>query len=96
MDNQNPNNNPNMPKMPKFNMNWIYALVIIALALMFFARGNGLLSSSEGIERDYTTFIQYVNKGYATKVVVNKNESTLKMFVSLNTFAKYSNKAFSK
>ena len=82
MDNQNPNNNPNMPKMPKFNMNWIYALVIIALALMFFARGNGLLSSSEGIERDYTTFIQYVNKGYATKVVVNKNESTLKMFVS--------------
>ena len=82
MDNQNPNNNPNMPKMPKFNMNWIYALVIIALALMFFARGNGLLSSSEGIERDYTTFIQYVNKGYATKVVVNKNESILKMFVS--------------
>ena len=82
MDNQNPNNNPNMPKMPKFNMNWVYALVIIALALMFFARGNGLLSSSEGIERDYTTFIQYVNKGYATKVVVNKNESTLKMFVS--------------
>lgn len=82
MDNQNPNNNPNMPKMPKFNMNWIYALVIIALALMFFARGNGLLSSSEGIERDYTIFIQYVNKGYATKVVVNKNESTLKMFVS--------------
>ena len=82
MDNQNPNNNPNMPKMPKFNMNWIYALVIIALALMFFARGNILLSSSEGIERDYTTFIQYVNKGYATKVVVNKNESILKMFVS--------------
>lgn len=82
MDNQNPNNNPNMPKMPKFNMNWVYALVIIALALMFFARGNGLLSSSEGIERDYTTFIQYVNKGYATKVVVNKNESTLNMFVS--------------
>ena len=37
MDNSSPNNNPNMPKMPKFNMNWLYVLVIIALGVVFFA-----------------------------------------------------------
>ena len=58
MDNSSPNNNPNMPKMPRFNMNWLYALVIIALGVVFFAGGNGFLSSSVGVDRDYTTFKQ--------------------------------------
>ncbi len=82
MDNQNQNNPQNGPKMPKFNMNWLYIFVIVAMAATFFANNNGLLSMGGGVEKDYTTFVQYVNKGYATRVVVNKNESTLKMFVS--------------
>lgn len=79
MDNK-PNNN--MPKMPKFNMNWIYALVIISLALVFFAGSdNMIVSPSASIEKSYTTFVTYVNKGYATRVVVNKDNNTLQMFV---------------
>ncbi|MDY6266837.1 MAG: ATP-dependent zinc metalloprotease FtsH [Prevotella sp.] len=75
-------NNENQPKMPKFNMNWIYLFVIIGLGLIFFAGGkNGILSSSVNVERDYTTFINYVNKGYASNVEINKDESTLKMYV---------------
>ncbi len=79
MNNQNPNNN--MPKMPKFNMNWIYALVAISLAVVFFAGNNGLTSSSASITKDYTTFISYVNKGYAARVVINKKASNLRMYV---------------
>ena len=79
MNNQNPNNN--MPKMPKFNMNWIYALVAISLAVVFFAGNNGLTSSSASITKDYTTFIGYVNKGYAARVVINKKASNLRMYV---------------
>ena len=82
MDNSSPNNNPNMPKMPRFNMNWLYALVIIALGVVFFAGGNGFLSSSVGVDRDYTTFKQYIAKGYGTKVVINKSDNTLRMYVS--------------
>ena len=82
MDNSNSNNKPNMPKMPKFNMTWLYIFVIIALGVVFFARGNGLMSSSAGIDRDYTTFKQYVEKGYGTKVIINKDDNTLRMFVS--------------
>ena len=75
-------NNENQPKMPKFNMNWIYLFVIIGLGLIFFAGGkNGIMSSSVNVERDYTTFINYVNKGYASNVEINKDESTLKMYV---------------
>ena len=82
MDNSNSNNKPNMPKMPKFNMTWLYIFVIIALGVVFFARGNGLMSSSAGVDRDYTTFKQYVEKGYGTKVIINKDDNTLRMFVS--------------
>lgn len=68
--------------MPKFNMNWIYIFVIIALALIFFSGGTkGLGNTSANVEKDYTTFVNYVNKGYASKVEINKDQSTLKMYV---------------
>lgn len=69
--------------MPKFNMNWIYALVIISLAVAFFATGKdgGLGNTSVSVKKDYTQFVEYVNKGWASRVVINKNESTLKMYV---------------
>ena len=79
MDKPIPNNKPNMPK---FNMNWLYIFVIIALTVMFFAGGNGLIASSAGVERDYTTFKQYISKGYGTKVIVNRSDNTLRMYVS--------------
>lgn len=85
MDNQKPMNTDNGggPRMPKFNMNWIYALVIISLAVAFFATGKdgGLGNTSVSVKKDYTQFVEYVNKGWASHVVVNKNESTLKMYV---------------
>ena len=75
-------NNENQPKMPKFNMNWIYLFVIIGLGLIFFAGGkDGFMNTSVNVERDYTTFINYVNKGYASNVEINKDEDNLKMYV---------------
>lgn len=85
MSNQNPNNKQNKPKMPKFNMTWIYVLAILVLSLVTLTGGgNGLFSSSISIEKDYTTFQQYVQKGYATRVVVNKTQNELKMYVAPN------------
>lgn len=85
MINKKPNNKPNKPKMPRFNMTWIYVLVILVLALVAFSGGgNGLFSSSISAEKDYTAFKQYVLKGYATRVVVNKTKNELKMYVAPN------------
>ncbi len=67
--------------MPKFNMNWIYALVLISLAVMFFAGNDSLTKTSGSIKKDYTTFVDYVNKGYAARVVVNKKASNARMYV---------------
>ena len=39
MDNKQHNNKPQM-NMPKFNMNWIYGLVIITLIFLYFTQGN--------------------------------------------------------
>ena len=83
-NNKNPynNNNDNQPKMPKFNMNWIYALVAVILGILILTNGGNLLSAPNTSKKaDYTEFQQYVAKGYADKVVINKDKSTLKMFV---------------
>lgn len=85
MDNNNLNpNNDNQPKMPKFNMNWIYAIIITTLAILFITGGgDSLASGAAGAQQEatYTKFQQYVEKGYAKSVVVNKEEGELKMYV---------------
>lgn len=64
--------------MPRFNLNWIYAIIIAVLAFLFF-KGNGENSLNKPV--DYTTFKTYVTKGYAEKLVVNKGNGTLHMYV---------------
>ncbi len=84
MSNQQNNNNRNnqQPKMPRFNTTWIYALVIIILIIFFFTNSGDMLSQGSAQEKaTYTQFKEYVAQGYASNVVVNKNTSTLKMYV---------------
>ena len=38
--NKNNNNNNNQPKMPRFNMGWIYGLIIFTLLMLFFTDGG--------------------------------------------------------
>lgn len=68
------------PKMPKFNMNWIYGLVIVGLLAVYLAGGDAVAGSASK-PVSYTVFKEYVNRGYASKIVVNKDESKLKMYV---------------
>lgn len=65
--------------MPKFNLNWVYFLILGALAFLYFSGVGG--GSSIDREVDYTTFKSYVSKGYAKRMEVNKGDGTLKMFV---------------
>ena len=81
--NNNPSGDNNQPKMPKFNMNWIYTIIIVMLALLFFTDGGkGFFDGgAAGQEATYTKFQVYVDKGYARSVVVNKDNGTLRMYV---------------
>ena len=76
---QNNNNNKPQMNMPRFNMNWIYGLVIIALVMLYFTQGSE--KSSVKTETGYSDFKTMVMKGYAEKIVVNKYDNTLQMYV---------------
>ena len=77
----NKNNDANGPKMnmPRFNMNWIYFISILALGLLYFTGGGS--SSSVAKTVSYSDFRSMVEHGYAKKIVVNKPQSTLRMYV---------------
>ena len=81
MDNKQPLNNDKQPKMPKFNMNWIYGLIIMSLVMFFFMDGGKMLAGSAQQDATFTKFKEYVNKGYANNVVVNTDQKKLKMYV---------------
>ena len=81
MDNKQPLNNNKQPKMPKFNMNWIYGLIIMSLVMFFFMDGGKMLAGSAQQDATFTKFKEYVNKGYANNVVVNTDQKKLKMYV---------------
>lgn len=83
IENKNQQNDNNQPKMPKFNMGWIYAVVLITLCVFFFSGGGDALGgdASESQTATYTKFKQYVEKGYAKSVEVIKQDGVARMYV---------------
>ena len=65
--------------MPRFNMNWIFGMLIIALGVLYFTTGKPDTSARK--EATYSEFQKMVQQGYASKIVVNNNTKTLQMFV---------------
>ena len=75
---QNSSNRKN--KMPRFNLTWLYVAIAIALGYLFFAGGDSAQSgSSKSVT--YTVFRQYVEQGYASRIVANKDEGTVRLYV---------------
>ena len=84
MEQQKPNkpNNPNGPKMnmPKFNMNWIYFIAIIALIALYMTSSNDSVARVQ-TDANYSDFKKFVSQGYAESIVVNKHQNVLRMYV---------------
>ena len=57
-------------KRPKFSMSWIYMLVLFGLIAMYLLGGDSVGSASKKIS--YDEFKTFVNKGYASKIIINK------------------------
>ena len=64
-DKKSPNQGKD-PKMPKFNMGWLYMLILVGLIYVFMTdAGNSLTNSAVGgvrQEATYTKFKEYVEK----------------------------------
>lgn len=81
--NNNQQNDNNQPKMPRFNMNWLYTVILISLAILFVTGGGNALGSGSSVNQEatYTKFKEYVNKGYVNSVIINKDECVAKAHV---------------
>ena len=77
MDQQNQNNSTNNKKQdtPKFSFNWLYILLIGGLIFMIMTRSEGGVSK----ELAYNKFQECVEKGYVSKITVDKDDQSLRM-----------------
>ncbi len=60
-------------------MGWLYGLALIAIVFFYFTQGQE--DSSMKTETTYSDFKTMVMKGYANEIVINKNTSTLLMYI---------------
>ncbi len=75
--NENTNNN-NKPKfnMPRFNLNWLYYIIIIAFIFLYFSSEDGTMNR----QITYTEFKEMIGKGYANKVVAY-DDKTAELYI---------------
>ena len=82
--NVNANNGNNRGKKPRFSFSWIYIVIATALVYLFVTSGD---ADEDGASKkvSYSVFQQYVEQGYASKIVVNRDENKVRMFVQSNS-----------
>ncbi|MBR5193919.1 MAG: ATP-dependent zinc metalloprotease FtsH [Bacteroidaceae bacterium] len=68
----------NKPKtnMPRFNLSWLYIIIAMTFAYLWFAEDG----SSSNRQLTYTEFKSLVNKGYANKIVAY-NDNTVDVYI---------------
>ena len=79
MEQNNKQNKGPQMNMPRFNMNWIYGIVIITLIALYMTSGRE--NSSVTTQTSYSEFKTLVMKGYANEIVVNKYQNTLQVYI---------------
>ena len=62
--------------MPRFNLNWLYLVIVITLIALYMSRGDNALTKNI----NYSEFKEYVNKGYVNKVVAY-DDNTAEVFI---------------
>ena len=72
----------NKASKPHFNFMWIYLGIALLLGFLVIRSGGPSLLSSSNKEVTYSEFKTYVSKGYASRIVANKRDGSLCMYVS--------------
>nr|WP_321438404.1 ATP-dependent zinc metalloprotease FtsH [uncultured Bacteroides sp.] len=72
-NNKKPNNKMNVPK---FSLNWMYAIIAMMLIGLYLSSEGGSMSK----EISYSEFQQYVRNGYASKIVAY-NDNTVELYI---------------
>ncbi|MBR1682807.1 MAG: ATP-dependent zinc metalloprotease FtsH [Bacteroidaceae bacterium] len=78
---QNTSRNGGNNKKPRMSFTWVYIVIALALGYLFFAGDDLQKSGTASKNITYTQFQEYVENGYANKIVANKDEGTARMYV---------------
>lgn len=62
---------------PRFNFTWLYVILIAGIVVMFFTRKESNVTKNI----DYTHFKEYVEKGFASDIMISKSDLTLNMYI---------------
>ncbi len=80
-DNKNKNKNKNKKGGAQPSLTWLYMLIAIVLGYMIMSGDSNLLSGGSSRNATYSQFKSYVEQGYASRIIVNKKEGSLLMYV---------------
>ena len=72
-----PSNNKPKNNMPRFNLSWLYMLIAMTIAYLYFTSDENV-----GVNKQltYTEFKNMVNKGYANKIIAY-NDNSVEMYI---------------
>ena len=71
----------NKKRRPQPSMTWFYLVIAITLGYILMSGDNTLLSGPSSRNATYSEFKSYVEQGYASRIIVNKKEGSLEMYV---------------
>ena len=80
-NNKNSKNNKNKKPGSQISLTWIYLIIAVVLGWMFLSGDSSLLSGGSSRNATYSEFKSYVQQGFASRIVVNKKEGALQMYV---------------
>jgi cell division protease FtsH len=75
------NKKKNKKSGPQISLTWLYLIIAIVLGYMFMNGDSSLLSGGSSRNATYSQFKNYVEQGYASRIIVNKKEGSLQMYV---------------
>ncbi|MBR6031192.1 MAG: ATP-dependent zinc metalloprotease FtsH [Bacteroidaceae bacterium] len=78
---KNKNKKNDKKRGSQISLTWIYLIIAFALGFMLMNGDSTLLSGGSSRTATYSQFKSYVEQGYASRIIVNTNNRSLKMYV---------------
>ena len=66
---------------PQISLTWIYAVIAITLGYLLMSGDSTLLQAGSSRKATYSEFKNYVRQGYASRIIVDKKDGVLQMYV---------------
>ena len=74
-------NNKNKGKMPRFNLSWFYIIIAVVLGFLLWNSEGSVMSGGMSKQATYNEFKEYVEHGYASRIVIYKEQGPLNMYI---------------